>query len=96
MTILQRTILTRARRGAIMTTALPSTDDAGDFVEADLQYLVPNGRRPVNYAYPPPPGVPQNSGEFAARRVRIADGRRQPQRPTLDANGFELVQHPAR
>jgi hypothetical protein len=75
-----------------MNSAFPSTDNTSHFVEADLQYLVPNGHRPVNYAYPPPPGVLQNSGEFAARRVRIADGRHEPQRPTLDVNGFELVQ----
>lgn len=49
----------------------------------------------MNYAFPAPPGVPQNSGDFAARRVRIEDGRRQSQRPTLDVNGFELVEHPS-
>jgi hypothetical protein len=76
-----------------MTSAFPSTHAVNEFIEADLNYLVPNGRRPVNYAYPAPPGVPQNSGEFAAKRVRIVDGRRQAQRPTLDVSGFELVQH---
>ena len=76
-----------------MSSAFPSTEPVNEFIEADLNYLVPNGRRPVNYAYPPPPGVPQNSGEFSPKRVRIVDGRRQPQRPTLDVCGFELVQH---
>ena len=76
-----------------MSIAFPSSDTVNDFIEADLDYLVPNGRRPVNYAYPPPPGVPQSSGEFAPRRVRIVNGRRQWQRPTLDVNGFELLQH---
>ncbi len=31
-------------------------------VEAELNYLLDTGQRPVGCAYPAPPGVPQQSG----------------------------------
>jgi hypothetical protein len=46
-----------------MTTALPAS------VEADVNYLLYKGQRPVSYAYPAPPGVRQPSGEPLPTRV---------------------------
>ena len=34
-------------------------------VEAELNYLSPGGKRPVYYAYPVAPDVPQYGGEVA-------------------------------
>ena len=79
-----------------MSNALSMIDDTSDSLDADLNYLVPNGRRPVYYAFPAPPGIPHHSGEFETKRVRIQDGRRQPERPTLDSTGFELVHEGSR
>jgi hypothetical protein len=79
-----------------MSNAISMIDDTTDSLVADLTYLVPNGQRPVYYAYPAPPGVPQHSGEFEAKRVRIQDGRLQTQRPSLDSSGFELVSDTSR
>jgi hypothetical protein len=64
-----------------------------DFVEADLNYLAYDGRKPVNYAYPPPPGVPQTTASFESHRVRIGNGRREAERPSLHRQGFELYPH---
>jgi hypothetical protein len=66
---------------------------SGDFVEAELNYLQYDGRRPVSYAYPAPPGVPQTTATPEPHRVRIESGRQRQQRPTLDTHGFELVGH---
>jgi hypothetical protein len=63
-------------------------------VEADLNYLLDTGERPVGYAYPAPPGVPQQSGASLPTRVRIANARRLPEQPSLDREGFELRSAP--
>jgi hypothetical protein len=64
-------------------------------VQAELNYLRNNGKRPVNYTYEPPPGVPRNSGEVDTRRVAIRNARLAA--PTgdlsLDSSGFQLVKH---
>lgn len=64
-------------------------------VQAELNYLRNTGKRPVNYTYEPPPGVPRNSGEVDTRRVTIRNARLVA--PTgdlsLDSSGFQLVKH---
>ncbi len=64
-------------------------------VEADLNYLVPDGKRPVTYAHEPPPGLPKRTGTYQPQRVRIANARVAPPpgRLSLDRNGFELYEH---
>ena len=61
-------------------------------IEAELNYLVSNGERPVSYQYEPPPGVPKRSGVYRAHRVTISNGRVAPPPGalSLDRNGFEL------
>ena len=63
-------------------------------VEADVNYLLYTGERPVGYAYPAPPGVPQQSGAPLPTRVRIANARALPEAPSLDVQGFELRRAP--
>lgn len=62
-------------------------------VEAEVNYHLDEGQRPVNYAYPPPAGVPQSSAKPLPTRVRITDARQLAERPTLDRNGFQLLAH---
>jgi hypothetical protein len=62
-------------------------------VDAVLNYLLYDGQKPVNYAYPAPPGVPQQSGLASPQRVQISNGRLEAQPPTLDRNGFALHSH---
>lgn len=64
-------------------------------VEADLNYLVADGAKPVTYAYDPPDGRPRRSGTWRGYRVAIADARVAPPPggPALDRNGFELHAH---
>lgn len=64
-----------------------------DVVEADVTYLLDDGKRPANYAYPPPPGVPQRTGIPDVRRVQIQNARQLPELPTLDTYGFERHVH---
>ncbi|SAK91305.1 CmcJ/NvfI family oxidoreductase [Caballeronia ptereochthonis] len=61
-------------------------------VQAELNYLVPTGVKPVSYAYDPPPGVPRRTGEYRARTVTISNARLRPPPGglSLDRNGFEL------
>lgn len=69
--------------------------DSPASVEAELNYTRNTGRRPVNYTYEPPPGVPRNSGEVDARRVRIRNARLASTEEglSLDRSGFQLLQH---
>src|SRR5690348_15386808 len=60
-------------------------------IEATLNYLAAMVEKPVAYNYPPPPGVPQRTGEFVPRRVAISNGRGGDF--SLDREGFALVDH---
>lgn len=60
-------------------------------VEATLTYLVKNGQRPVNYAFPPPDGKPLRSGVPLPTAVRIENARALPEPAQLDREGFQLV-----
>jgi hypothetical protein len=61
-------------------------------LNAELNYLHWTGRRPVNYTYDPPSGVPRNSGEIDARTVRIRNARLSDD-VGLDRTGFQLIPH---
>ncbi|MCC7273698.1 MAG: methyltransferase [Alphaproteobacteria bacterium] len=62
-------------------------------VTARLNYLAPHSERPVRYNYPPPPGVPVQSGTFTAQPVEIVDARPIAERFSLDRQGFALIGH---
>jgi hypothetical protein len=72
-----------------MTTSVPSS------VEAEVNYLLYTGVRPVGYAYPAPPGVPQQSGAPLPTRVQISNARALAEPPSLDRQGFELRAAPS-
>jgi len=61
-------------------------------VEATLNYLAPMAERPYYYAYyPPPAGVPGRNTHGERRRVVVRDARELPH-PSLDVEGFALVE----
>lgn len=62
-------------------------------VTAPVNYVAADSPRPVRYNYPPPPGVPVQSGRFVAEPVEIADARPVADRFSLDRQGFALVGH---
>jgi hypothetical protein len=62
-------------------------------VEGLLNYIVKTAERPVYYAYQPPPGVPQHTGEFIGRSVPITDARSFIGEISLDKQGFQLEPH---
>ena len=61
-------------------------------VEATLNYLAAMPERPVYYQYKPPPGTPWRNTKGDRRRVVIRDARELVPAPSLDRNGFALVQ----
>jgi hypothetical protein len=63
---------------------------------ADLFFLTPTEAKPVSYTFPPPPGVPRQSGEYAPRRARILDAREAGLDASIDREGFALLEAPTR
>ena len=77
-------ILTQSRRGG----------HGRHVVEAVLNYLAPMAGKPVNYTFPPPPGVPWRSGTPEPHTVPIRDARTElAHEATLDVEGFALRGH---
>jgi len=72
-----------------------SVSDAPAAVEAELNYLVNTGKRPLAFAFEPPAGVPRYSGVPDPRRATIRNARlpEYAGELTLDVAGFQLVQH---
>lgn len=62
-------------------------------VRAELSYVVPNGSKPVQYAFTPPEGVPWESGEFEGKMADIMDARSL-HSSSIDVEGFELWDAP--
>lgn len=63
-------------------------------ITAPLNFLVRGRENPFAYTYePPPPGMPQRSGEFALEQVAIHDGRAVADALSLDREGFILRDH---
>ena len=63
------------------------------FVEADLNYSTRTREKPVSETYGRDGLERRYTGKFEKHRVRIADGRPLRDSFSLDANGFELVDH---
>lgn len=61
-------------------------------VIGELNYLLDDGVRPVNYTYPQPPGQAQRTGTLAATRVTIHNARLLTTPARLDVQGFERVE----
>jgi len=62
-------------------------------VEADLNFIVPDSRKPFSHQYDPPAGQPVRSHPYRYHRVFIQDGRPQADRLSIDREGFALVPH---
>ena len=63
------------------------------YVQADVNYLVNTGERPVNYASVAGVRGEQRGGSYAQHSVAIHDGRAAAAPTSLDREGFALVQH---
>lgn len=66
---------------------------APPFVIGELNYLLDNGIRPVNYTFDPPDGLPRRRGTLQPTRVEIHNARLLAVPATLDVQGFERVDH---
>ncbi len=62
-------------------------------VEAELGFIIADGRRPFSHQYDPPPGQPVRSHEYENRKVFIQDGRPIADAFSIDREGFALVPH---
>lgn len=64
-------------------------------VIGELNYLLDNGIRPINYAYPQPEGQPQRTGILQPTRVDIHNARLLVTPASLDVQGFQRVEQPS-
>jgi hypothetical protein len=62
-------------------------------VEAELNFIIADGRKPFSHQYDPPPGQPVRSHEYATHRVFIQDGRPVADTFSIDREGFAPVPH---
>lgn len=62
-------------------------------MEATLNYLVPMAERPYFFQYEPPEGTPWRNTKGDRRTMTVHDARRLDPPPSLDREGFALVQH---
>jgi hypothetical protein len=62
-------------------------------VEAELNFIIPDERKPFSHQYDPPPGAPVRSHPYENRKVFIQDGRPLADAFSVDREGFALVRH---
>jgi hypothetical protein len=62
-------------------------------VEGELHYLVPMAERPRNYTFDPPSGVARSNTSHEPHRLPVHDLRPIASTISLDAVGFDLVEH---
>jgi hypothetical protein len=74
-------------------SAVQNTQPGLAGVEADLNFIVPDGRKPFTHQYDPPPGQPVRSHQYENRKVFIQDGRAHTDAFSIDREGFALVPH---
>jgi hypothetical protein len=63
-------------------------------VDGAVMYLAPMGERPFIYTYDPPPGVQRSNIVGDTHTLPIHDMRTLPEAPSLDREGFALVNAP--
>lgn len=71
---------------------LTDASRADTSVIGELNYLLDDGVRPVNYAYAQPQGKPQRTGVLQPTQVQISDARRLHPSASLDVQGFAKVE----
>lgn len=64
-------------------------------VIGELNYLLDDGIRPVNYAFAQPEGQPQRTGTLQPTRVTIHNARLLATPASLDVQGFQRVEQPS-
>jgi hypothetical protein len=79
------------QKANVSTTENAQSKLAG--VEAELSFIVPDGRKPFSHQYDPPPGQPVRSHPYENRKVFIQDGRAHADAFSIDREGFALVPH---
>ena len=62
-------------------------------IQADLNYLIPTGAKPVSYAYAPPSGAPWSTVESETHPSEIYNLRPVASEFSLDSAGFQLARH---
>jgi hypothetical protein len=75
---------------------IQDTTTALQYVEAPLNYLSEETKKPATYMYTPPPGVPTRSGRYVAHTLPIFNGRVLRDRLSLDRHGFQLIRRETR
>ncbi len=73
--------------------AIRNVQSTSGGVEAELSFIVPDGRKPFSHQYDPPPGQPVRSHQYENRKVFIQDGRPFADSFAIDREGFALVPH---
>lgn len=71
------------------------TPDELPSIVGELTYALPDASKPKIYAIEPPPGEPRRTTRADRRRVRIRDARALADPPSLDREGFTLVDAPS-
>ena len=74
------------------TATLPVTET----IEADLNYAIETGVKPVNETFGPGNIQRRRSGAVEAKRMTIRNGRPIAKSFSLEVNGFEFVNHPTK
>ncbi|MDQ7248948.1 CmcJ/NvfI family oxidoreductase [Dongia sedimenti] len=74
-------------------TSVQSAESSRTGVEAELSFILADGRKPFSHQYDPPPGQPVRSHQYENRRVFIQDGRPVADAFAIDREGFALVPH---
>ncbi|OOG22681.1 methyltransferase [Thioalkalivibrio denitrificans] len=82
----------RSLAGPLSNGLIPGRRDS---TSAVLGFLPETDESPVQYAYPPPPGVPWENAGYDHRSVEIVDARRLRVRPWVDSMGFDLWDAPS-
>ncbi len=70
----------------------PTSQDL-PYVEANLNYLVPMDKKPVNYTYEPPSGTSRSNTTYQTHKLRIYNARSISENILLDQEGFAFTEH---
>ena len=78
------------------TSLVQDTTIELQYVEAPLNYLSEETKKPAAYMYTPPPGIPSRSGQYIAHTLPIFNGRVLQDHLSLDRHGFQLIRRETR
>ncbi len=78
-----------------MNTAV-AAQSVTDTIQADLNYAIDTGVKPINETFGPDNIARRRSGAIEAKRMQIRNGRPLASSFSLELNGFQFVDHPTR